>query len=357
MTAHRAGRHRLQLHYDPLGRRVVKTIATSAAPLWGSATWNAFTWTAAATTATTYLHDGSSEIAEYDGAGALVRRFVPGPSVDEFIAMVTAGGTKTFVHVNRQGSVIATADTSGAPAEGPYTYDAYGNCFTSAGASCTTLAATTVPFRYTGQRYDPETNLYYYKARYYCVTFGRFCETDPIGYGPDVNWYTAFGNDPTDKTDPTGMIDNSHGAPTYAPLTPEQQRSVDNAIEEGIYGSPAAIVAGVAVLTGAAVGAAAVAVVVNSGTVAGTTSAAARLINALSGDPEPLPEFEPPPPPPIVRPGGVAPPRPPAPPSGGSTGPQKGLSDAVPQSPTNQPVPSPKEIEKPPSNIFRRSPL
>ncbi len=32
--------------YDPLGRRVVKTIATSAAPLWGSATWNAFTWTA-----------------------------------------------------------------------------------------------------------------------------------------------------------------------------------------------------------------------------------------------------------------------------------------------------------------------
>ncbi len=192
--------------YDPLGRRVVKTISTSAAPLWGSATWNAFTWTAAATTAVTYLHDGSSEIAEYDGAGALIRRFVPGPSVDEFIAMVTAAGTKTFVHVNRQGSIIATADTSGAPAEGPYTYDAYGNCFTSAGASCTTLAATTVPFRFTGQRYDPETNLYYYKARYYCVGIGRFCETDPVGYGPDVNLYTAFGNDPTDKTDPTGAL-------------------------------------------------------------------------------------------------------------------------------------------------------
>ncbi len=115
--------------------------------------------------------------------------------------MVTSGGTKTFVHVNRQGSVIATADTSGAPAEGPYTYDAYGNCF-SGGAAC---GSTGVPFRFTGQRYDAETNLYYYKARYYCVGIGRFCETDPAGYAPDVNWYTAFGNDPTDMVDPIGM--------------------------------------------------------------------------------------------------------------------------------------------------------
>ncbi len=61
-----------------------------------------------------YDDAGDAEIAEYDGGGALVRRFVPGPSVDEFIAMVTSGGTKTFVHVNRQGSVIAMSDAIGA---------------------------------------------------------------------------------------------------------------------------------------------------------------------------------------------------------------------------------------------------
>ncbi len=234
--------------YDPLGRRVAKAIATIAAPLWGSATWNAFTWTAAATTATTYLHAGSSEIAEYNGAGALVRRFVPGPSVDEFIAMVTAAGTKTFVHVNRQGSVIATADTSGAPAEGPYTYDAYGNCFTSAGASCTTLAATTVPFRFTGQRFDAETNLYYYKARYYCVTIGRFCETDPAGYAPDVNWYVYVGNDPTNKSDPSGEDETTdallgelrghyamEGPGPHIGRTRADERGVLKPIREGVH--------------------------------------------------------------------------------------------------------------------------
>lgn len=39
------------------------------------------------------------------------------------------------------------ADTAGARVEGPYTYDAYGNCFVGATTtSCTTLAATAEPF-------------------------------------------------------------------------------------------------------------------------------------------------------------------------------------------------------------------
>jgi RHS repeat-associated protein len=34
------------------------------------------------------------------------------------------------------------------------------------------------PFRYTGRRYDPESELYYYRARYYWPEIGRFLETD-----------------------------------------------------------------------------------------------------------------------------------------------------------------------------------
>ena len=36
-------------------------------------------------------------------------------------------------------------------------------------------------FRYTGQQLIPALNLYYYKARFYSPTLGRFLQTDPIG--------------------------------------------------------------------------------------------------------------------------------------------------------------------------------
>lgn len=38
------------------------------------------------------------------------------------------------------------------------------------------------PFRYIGRKFDAETGLYFYRARYYDPETGRFLETDPIGY-------------------------------------------------------------------------------------------------------------------------------------------------------------------------------
>jgi YD repeat-containing protein len=123
--------------YDPLGRRQAKTVDAVL---------------------TTFLSDGDEEIAEYDGAATLLRRYVPGPGTDMPIAMVTpaggGGNTHVYFHTNRQGSTIAMSADDGTMSEGPYTYDAYGD-----GAP-----ATGVPFKYTGRRLDPETGLYYYRA-------------------------------------------------------------------------------------------------------------------------------------------------------------------------------------------------
>lgn len=76
-------------------------------------------------------------------------------------------------------------------------YDEYGQL--SPGVS-----GTGEPFQFTGRRFDVETGLYYYRARYYAPQLGRFLQTDPVGYKDDVDVYTYVGNDPGNSVDPSG---------------------------------------------------------------------------------------------------------------------------------------------------------
>jgi hypothetical protein len=46
--------------------------------------------------------------------------------------------------------------------------------------------------------------MYYYKARIYSPTLGRFLQTDPIGYGDGLNMYAYVGNNPVNRSDPSG---------------------------------------------------------------------------------------------------------------------------------------------------------
>jgi RHS repeat-associated protein len=52
---------------------------------------------------------------------------------------------------------------------------------------------------------DTETGLYYYRARYYDFTTGRFWSEDLEGFSASPNFYSYVDNDPIDWTDPAGL--------------------------------------------------------------------------------------------------------------------------------------------------------
>ncbi|MES1158347.1 MAG: RHS repeat-associated core domain-containing protein [Terricaulis silvestris] len=179
-----SGAHSATLIYDPLGR--LFEIDSGGAQ-------------------TQFLYDGDELVAEYNAlTGVLLRRYVHGPGVDDpliwYEGATVSAATRRSLQQDYQGTIVSVADSSG-NALNINTYDEYGVPGSSNAGR----------FQYTGQAWLPEVGLYYYKARIYAPALGRFLQTDLIGYASDVNLYAYVGNDPIDRSDPTGQGDNFCG--------------------------------------------------------------------------------------------------------------------------------------------------
>lgn len=136
-------------------------------------------------------------ITERDGAGNRLRRFVPGPDVDQPMVWYEGSDTSTrrWFHADERGSVLAVSDASGNLVGNINRYDEYG----------VPQGSLTGRFGYTGQTWLPDLGMYDYEARVYSPNMGRFMQADPAGYDGGVNLYAYVGGNPVNQTDPTGL--------------------------------------------------------------------------------------------------------------------------------------------------------
>ena len=167
--------------YDPLGRRIYKESPNATS---------------------IFLYDGDDLVETVNSAGSTVARYTPGPNIDEPLAM-QRGTTTDYYEADGLGSVTSLTASNGTVAQS-YAYDSFGNTTNSTGS-------LTNFFRYTAREFDTETGLYFYRARYYDPTAGRFASEDPLLFGGgDPNFYVYVDGDPVDYTDITGTDRTCH---------------------------------------------------------------------------------------------------------------------------------------------------
>jgi RHS repeat-associated protein len=104
-----------------------------------------------------------------------------------------------YVHPDHLGSTRIVRNGSGTQTR-RLAYKPFGEASTDTGSGV-------VRYEYTNQALDAETGLYYYGARYYDPSIGRFLQPDDLGDPLDpqtLNRYTYVVNNPTNLIDPTG---------------------------------------------------------------------------------------------------------------------------------------------------------
>jgi RHS repeat-associated protein len=145
-----------------------------------------------------YLYEADKVVLEVDGAGAQLATNV----YDTNLVSRTAGNETAYYLYNGHADVVALLGAAG-NTMATYYYDAFGNAVETTGDKDN-------PYRYSGYRYDEETDIYYLKARYYDAKIARFMSEDTYsGSAEDplsLNLYSYVSNNPIMYWDPTGHM-------------------------------------------------------------------------------------------------------------------------------------------------------
>ena len=141
--------------------------------------------------------DQLNPVAEVDGTGTIVSRFVYGTKSNVPDYMVRAGSTYRIIS-DHLGSVVAVVDVATGTIAQQIEYDAWGRVLTDDNPGFQ-------PFGFAGGIYDPDTHLVRFGARDYDPETGRWLAKDPIDFaGGDENLYGYVFRDPVNFYDPAG---------------------------------------------------------------------------------------------------------------------------------------------------------
>ncbi|MGA7091116.1 MAG: RHS repeat-associated core domain-containing protein [Candidatus Acidiferrales bacterium] len=165
--------------YDPFGRRIQKAFTQGST-----------------TTTTNYVYDDTDTVDELDQNGNVLVKYSRTTDIDEPLAE-SRSGTTSYYEQDGQDSITSLSGGAGS-LSATYAYDSFGKLTASSGSLVN-------PFHFTGRELDSEVNLYYFRARYYDPTTGRFISEDPIDFSSEtLNFYDYVSNNPLVFNDPSG---------------------------------------------------------------------------------------------------------------------------------------------------------
>lgn len=142
--------------------------------------------------------DGLRPLAELDGSGNLVSRFVYGPQTDVPDYLVKGGNTYRIV-ADPRGSPRLVVNVATGQVVQRLDYDEFGNVLQDTNPGFQ-------PFGFAGGLYDRDTGLVRAGARDFDSRSGRWTTRDPLTFNAgDTNLYAYVQNDPIDLVDPDGL--------------------------------------------------------------------------------------------------------------------------------------------------------
>lgn len=174
--------------YDPLGRRISKTVA-------GITIW--------------YLYSDQGLIAELDQQGTIIVAYGWQPDSDWgtqplWQAKPTAGGSLQtaqyhYLHTDHLGTPQLAINASG-QSTWKGLYEAFGQVIPALDNQIT------MNLRFPGQYFDRETGTHYNYFRDYDPAIGRYVQKDPIGLTGGDNFYSYGNSNPLSYYDPNGEV-------------------------------------------------------------------------------------------------------------------------------------------------------
>ena len=164
---------------------------------------------------TNHVWDGQNILLETNASNIVQVVYSLEPNVYGNLISQSRSGVDSFFLFDAVGSTRQLANSAGSVIDS-YIYDSFGN-------SLATSGTTVNPFQYIGRLgyyLDPDSQMYYLRARIYNPAIGRFISVDPsnggsLGRLPTiVEDYTYVLNNPVSLSDPTGL----QAAPPIPPL-------------------------------------------------------------------------------------------------------------------------------------------